>query len=35
MGLFSLLPEAQGKDYEEEQFANEVKKKTGKFQYFK
>ncbi|MGO3807254.1 MAG: hypothetical protein ACTJHT_13190 [Sphingobacterium sp.] len=27
MGLFSLLPEAQGEDYEEEQFANRMKKK--------
>ena len=27
MGLFSLLPDAQGEDYEEEQFATEMKKK--------
>ena len=27
LGLFSLLPDAQGKDYEEEQFANRMKKK--------
>ncbi|MDX8569974.1 conjugal transfer protein MobB [Elizabethkingia sp. HX XZB] len=26
-GLFSLLPDAQGEDYEEEQFANRMKKK--------
>ena len=26
-GLFSLLPQAQGEDYEEEQFANRMKKK--------
>lgn len=30
MGLFSLLPEAQGKDYEEEQLANRMKKKEGR-----
>ncbi len=30
LGLFSLLPEAQGEDYEEEQFANRMKKKKGK-----
>lgn len=27
LGLFNLLPQAQGEDYEEEQFANEMKKK--------
>ena len=27
IGLFSLLPDAQGEDYEEEQFANRMKKK--------
>jgi len=27
LGLFSLLPDAQGDDYEEEQFANRMKKK--------
>ncbi|WLD23227.1 conjugal transfer protein MobB [Flavobacterium dauae] len=27
LGLFSLLPDAQGEDYEEEQFANRMKKK--------
>ncbi|QQT26291.1 MULTISPECIES: conjugal transfer protein MobB [Bacteroidota] len=27
LGLFSLLPDAQGEDYEEEQFANQMKKK--------
>ena len=27
LGLFSLLPQAQGEDYEEEQFANRMKKK--------
>lgn len=27
MGLFSLLSDAQGEDYEEEQFANRMKKK--------
>ncbi|MGV0752069.1 conjugal transfer protein MobB [Empedobacter brevis] len=27
LGLFSLLPDAQGEDYEEEQFANQIKKK--------
>lgn len=27
LGLFSLLPNAQGVDYEEEQFANQIKKK--------
>jgi len=27
LGLFSLLPDAQGVDYEEEQFANQIKKK--------
>ncbi|EFK55693.1 hypothetical protein HMPREF0766_14468 [Sphingobacterium spiritivorum ATCC 33861] len=26
LGLFSLLPQAQGEDYEEEQFANRMKK---------
>ncbi|MGJ1434049.1 conjugal transfer protein MobB [Sphingobacterium spiritivorum] len=30
LGLFSLLPEAQGEDYEEEQFANRMKKKKRK-----
>ncbi len=30
LGLFSLLPEAQGEDYEEEQFANRMKKKRRK-----
>jgi len=30
MGLFSLLPEAQGVDYEEEQFAKRMKKKKKK-----
>lgn len=30
MGLFSLLPEAQGVDYEEEQFVNRMKKKKKK-----
>lgn len=29
-GLFSLLPDAQGEDYEEEQFANRMKKKGGR-----
>jgi hypothetical protein len=27
LGLFSLLPDAQGEDYEEEQFAKRMKKK--------
>ena len=27
LGLFSLLPNAQGEDYEEEQFAKQMKKK--------
>ena len=27
LGLFSLLPDTQGEDYEEEQFANRMKKK--------
>lgn len=27
LGLFSLLPDSQGRDYEEEQFANQMKKK--------
>lgn len=27
LGLFSLLPDAQGEDYEEEQFAKKMKKK--------
>lgn len=27
LGLFSLLPQAQGEDYEEEQFAKRMKKK--------
>lgn len=30
LGLFSLLPDAQGEDYEEEQFANRMKKKKKK-----
>lgn len=30
MGLFSLLPDVQGVDYEEEQFANRMKKKVNK-----
>ena len=30
LGLFSLLPDAQGVDYEEEQFANRMKKKVNK-----
>lgn len=30
LGLFSLLPDAQGEDYEEEQFANRMKKKGGR-----
>ncbi|ATN06654.1 relaxase/mobilization nuclease domain-containing protein [Myroides marinus] len=30
MGMFSLLPNAQGEDYEEEQFANQMKKKRKK-----
>ncbi|MGO1245489.1 MAG: conjugal transfer protein MobB [Sphingobacteriaceae bacterium] len=30
LGLFSLLPDAQGEDYEEEQFANRIKKKKGR-----
>jgi len=30
LGLFSLLPDAQGDDYEEEQFANRMKKKVNK-----
>lgn len=30
LGLFSLLPDAQGVDYEEEQFANRMKKKKKK-----
>jgi len=30
LGLFSLLPQAQGEDYEEEQFANQMKKKKQK-----
>lgn len=28
LGLFSLLPDSQGEDYEEEQFANRMKKKN-------
>jgi hypothetical protein len=28
--LFSLLPQTQGEDYEEEQFANRMKKKKKK-----
>ncbi|WP_306354242.1 conjugal transfer protein MobB [Flavobacterium sp. '19STA2R22 D10 B1'] len=30
LGLFSLLPEVQGEDYEEEQFADQIKKKKKK-----
>ncbi len=30
LGLFSLLPDAQGEDYEEEQFAKRMKKKKKK-----
>lgn len=30
LGLFSLLPDAQGEDYEEEQFAKRMKKKGGR-----
>ncbi|WP_449618945.1 hypothetical protein [Sphingobacterium wenxiniae] len=30
LGLFSLLPQAQGEDYEEEQLANRMKKKKKK-----
>lgn len=30
LGLFNLLPDAQGEDYEEEQFANRMKKKVNK-----
>ena len=30
LGLFSLLPDAQGEDYEEEQFAKRMKKKKGR-----
>jgi hypothetical protein len=30
LGLFSLLPDAQGEDYEEELFANRMKKKGRK-----
>ena len=30
LGLFSLLPDAQGEDYEEEQFVNQMKKKNKK-----
>lgn len=30
LGLFSLLPDTQGEDYEEEQFANQMKKKKKK-----
>ncbi len=30
LGLFSLLPDAQGEDYEEEQFANRMRKKKKK-----
>lgn len=29
LGLFSLLPEAQSEDYEEEQFAKQMKKKKS------
>ena len=31
IGFFSLLPDAQGEDYQEEQFANEIKKKRKKY----
>ncbi|SJN48671.1 Putative conjugative transposon mobilization protein BF0132 [Sphingobacterium faecium PCAi_F2.5] len=31
LGLFSLLPDAQGVDYEEEQFAKLIKKKNSKY----
>lgn len=31
LGLFSLLPDAQGVDYEEEQFANRMKKKKKRY----
>ena len=30
LGLFSLLPQVKGEDYEEEQFANRMKKKKGR-----
>lgn len=30
LGLLSLLPDAQGEDYEEEQFAKQMKKKKGR-----
>src|SRR5690606_3754318 len=30
LGLFSLFPDAQGEDYEEEQFAKRMKKKKGR-----
>lgn len=30
LGLFSFLPDAQGEDYEEEQFANRMRKKKGR-----
>lgn len=30
LGLFNLLPDAQGEDYEEEQFANRMRKKKGR-----
>jgi len=30
LGLFSLLPQEQGEDYEEEQFAKRMKKKKGR-----
>ena len=32
LGLFSLLPDAHGEDYEEEQFANRMKKKKRRLQ---
>lgn len=31
IGLFNLLPDAKGEDYEEEQFTNEIKKKKRKY----
>ena len=31
LGLFSLLPDAQGEDYEEEQFVHKTKKKNRKY----
>ncbi len=30
IGLFNLLPDTQSEDYEEEQFANQMKKKKKK-----